>query len=169
MHRSSANPQSLVIPVYVVHALLPLRADPLLARETPQEPALKVGAILVPVAGVLASGDLGLAEVATHEAVAAGASVLAVFGEGLQALGAGLEVGRAPVATAAVLALVVPHHHATDAVAVLADLETWEGAQAVVDAAIEQFGRVDVAVPACTTKAGPARVTRSRALCVEAV
>ena len=33
-----------------------------------------------------------------------------------------------------------------DAVAVLADLETWEGAQAVVTAAIEQFGRVDVAV-----------------------
>ncbi|WP_433802260.1 benzoate 1,2-dioxygenase electron transfer component BenC [Actinomycetospora sp. CA-084318] len=33
-----------------------------------------------------------------------------------------------------------------DAVAVLADLETWEGAQAVVDAAIEQFGRVDVAI-----------------------
>ena len=33
-----------------------------------------------------------------------------------------------------------------DAVAVLADLETWEGAQAVVDAAVEQFGRVDVAV-----------------------
>ncbi|GAA4856845.1 benzoate 1,2-dioxygenase electron transfer component BenC [Actinomycetospora corticicola] len=33
-----------------------------------------------------------------------------------------------------------------DAVAVLADLETFEGAQAVVDAAIEQFGRVDVAI-----------------------
>jgi benzoate/toluate 1,2-dioxygenase reductase subunit len=35
-----------------------------------------------------------------------------------------------------------------DAVAVLADLETWEGAQAVVDAALEQFGRVDVAIHA---------------------
>ena len=35
-----------------------------------------------------------------------------------------------------------------EAVAVLADLETWEGAQAVVDAAVEQFGRVDVAVHA---------------------
>ncbi len=33
-----------------------------------------------------------------------------------------------------------------DAVAVLADLETFQGAQAVVAAAIEQFGRVDVAV-----------------------
>ncbi|GAA4923057.1 benzoate/toluate 1,2-dioxygenase reductase subunit [Actinomycetospora succinea] len=33
-----------------------------------------------------------------------------------------------------------------DAVAVLADLETFAGAQAVVDAAIEQFGRIDVAV-----------------------
>lgn len=33
-----------------------------------------------------------------------------------------------------------------DAVAVLADLETWDGARAVVDAAIEQFGRVDVAI-----------------------
>ncbi len=33
-----------------------------------------------------------------------------------------------------------------DAVAVLADLETWEGAQAVVTAAIEQFGRIDVAI-----------------------
>ena len=35
---------------------------------------------------------------------------------------------------------------AGDAVAVLADLETWDGAQAVVTAAIEQFGRIDVAV-----------------------
>lgn len=33
-----------------------------------------------------------------------------------------------------------------DAVAVIADLETWEGARAVVDAALSQFGRVDVAI-----------------------
>jgi benzoate/toluate 1,2-dioxygenase reductase subunit len=33
-----------------------------------------------------------------------------------------------------------------DAIAVLADLETWEGAEAVVTAALEQFGRIDVAV-----------------------
>lgn len=39
-----------------------------------------------------------------------------------------------------------PSEGVGDAVAVIADLETWEGAQAVVDAAIEQFGRVDVAI-----------------------
>lgn len=33
-----------------------------------------------------------------------------------------------------------------EALAVTADLETWEGAQAVVDAALERFGRIDVAV-----------------------
>ncbi|MCD2193693.1 1,6-dihydroxycyclohexa-2,4-diene-1-carboxylate dehydrogenase [Actinomycetospora endophytica] len=33
-----------------------------------------------------------------------------------------------------------------DAVAVIADLETWDGAKAVIDAAIDQFGRVDVAI-----------------------
>ncbi len=35
---------------------------------------------------------------------------------------------------------------AGDAVAVIADLETYQGARAVVDAALEQFGRIDVAV-----------------------
>ncbi|RZT83543.1 1,2-dihydroxycyclohexa-3,5-diene-1-carboxylate dehydrogenase [Pseudonocardia sediminis] len=33
-----------------------------------------------------------------------------------------------------------------DALSVTADLETWEGAQAVVDAAIERYGRIDVAI-----------------------
>ncbi|MDN5919057.1 MAG: 1,6-dihydroxycyclohexa-2,4-diene-1-carboxylate dehydrogenase [Pseudonocardia sp.] len=33
-----------------------------------------------------------------------------------------------------------------DALAVTADLETWEGAQAVVDAAIERYGRIDVTI-----------------------
>jgi benzoate/toluate 1,2-dioxygenase reductase subunit len=35
---------------------------------------------------------------------------------------------------------------AGEALAVLADLETWEGAQSVVTGAIERFGRIDVAV-----------------------
>ncbi len=39
-----------------------------------------------------------------------------------------------------------PSEGVGDAVAVIADLETWEGARAVVDAAIDQFGRVDVAI-----------------------
>ena len=39
-----------------------------------------------------------------------------------------------------------PSEGVGDAVAVLADLETWDGAQAVVDAAVEQFGRVDAAI-----------------------
>lgn len=41
-----------------------------------------------------------------------------------------------------------PSEGVGDAVAVIADLETWDGARAVVDAAIEQFGRVDVAIHA---------------------
>jgi benzoate/toluate 1,2-dioxygenase reductase subunit len=34
----------------------------------------------------------------------------------------------------------------TEAVPVVADLETWEGAQAVVEAALQRFGRIDVAI-----------------------
>jgi benzoate/toluate 1,2-dioxygenase reductase subunit len=37
-------------------------------------------------------------------------------------------------------------HPGAEAIPVVADLETWEGATGVVDAALERFGRVDVAV-----------------------
>jgi benzoate/toluate 1,2-dioxygenase reductase subunit len=37
-------------------------------------------------------------------------------------------------------------HPGAEAIPVVADLETWEGAAAVVDAALERFGRIDVAI-----------------------